>query len=137
MILADINKDKTIEFKVSKPESIKYVQFVIELPNDVVKRFVGTVIKNLSEVQVLVPSMKGILTEATELPCYLEIEDFYNTFHKVSQDTIMFKPLPVIDVVFRDPENFSTVNKKEAFLDNVVVNTPRVDSKKIEKPKRK
>lgn len=133
MILADINKDKLIEFKVSNIKSIKNVQLIIEFPNDVVKRFDGSIIKNQNEVHVLVPSMKDIITEPSEYPCYLEIEDIYGAFHKLSQDIIMFKFVQVIDVVFRDPDRFNTVNKKEAFLDNIVVNTPTVNSKKAPK----
>lgn len=139
MILIDINKEKKLEFKVSNPDSIKDVQLVINFPDDVVKRFPGNVIKGQNEVHITIPSMQDIIKEQIELQCYLEIEDVYGAFHKLSQDTIVFKFLPVIEVVFHDPsgDKVDVQNKKEAYVDNIIINTPSINSKKTKKLSRK
>lgn len=135
MILIDINKDKIIEFKVSNPNSIKNIQLIIEFPNDVIKKYTGNIIIDKSEVHFTIPSMKDIIKEKIELSCYLEIEDIYGAFHKLSQDTIIFNFLPIIEVVFHNDKNdsFDAINKKEAYLDNLVINTPNINFKKSRK----
>lgn len=129
MILAGINQDKLIQFKATNAKLIKNIQFVIEFPNDIVKRFNGTLNKDSNEIEIQLPSMKDFVTEAIEVPCFLEIEDIYGAFHKLSQDTIVFKLSPVIDLAFHEPENFGVVNKKEVFLDDIEPRKPEIKFK--------
>lgn len=129
MISIDLSKEKNLTFKVTNAGLIKNVYVVLQLPNDVVKRYKGIISEN-NEIHFTIPVLKDIIQKECDSNYYIEVEDIKGAFHKFSEDILKFVLFPVVELKFHETnsENVNSVSitntKKE-----IVVNSKKTQKK--------
>lgn len=139
MIIVDLNNEKTIKFYVPSISSIKNVIMVIKFPNDVEKKYPGTINIPTEEVSVHLPILKDFITDKLETEYYLEFEDFHERFFRHKTETILFQFSPIIKLNFHEipkPDISAELLNQETINEKNTVKK-RVEYKKSDRPPRR
>ena len=112
MILVDINKEKEIKYSVPNISLVKSACMIILFENNVEMKYNGLIDENNKEVIISLPVFKDFVKNNSECKCYLELEDINGIFYNMSNDSILFQNVPLIELKFHETEKIEDVSLK-------------------------
>lgn len=120
MMLVNLLKEKEIVYDVDSTENLKSANFVLTLDGYKVYNYPGKIDNKNKTITINLPPLQDIAKEGTPATCYLELQDLEGLFHKVEQNEIEFKNIPVISLKFHEttpqPPTATRRNVDEIFL---------------------